>query len=136
MSSFPSSDLSFLQKQKEEDFASVLSCLEESTLINCLTKDLKTLSSSDAQVTSATESCKMQFNKSCHYCEDLQGEERKKSINERDVSPFICIIIKLRYFRKRQSWGRGGCLGFYFDFYLSRLRQSCEPVAVTPGRNR
>lgn len=122
VSSFPSSDLSFLQKQKEEDFASVPSCLEESMLINCLTKDLETLSSSHAQVTLATQSCKRQFNKACHYCEDLQGEERKKFIHGRDVSPFICIIIKLRYFRMRQRWG--GCLFWGLFWFLSLQAQA------------
>lgn len=34
LSSFPTSDLAFLQEQKEEDFVSVPSCLEESMLIN------------------------------------------------------------------------------------------------------
>lgn len=107
VSSFPSSDLSFLQKQKEEDFASIPSCLEESPLINCLTEDLETLSSYDAQVTLATESSK-KFNKTCHYCEDLQGEERKKNYSwER------CIFLYLHYFQteifqdeaKMVGWG-------------------------------
>lgn len=87
VSSFPSLDLSFLRKQKEEDFASVPSCLEESMLINCLTKDLEPLSSNGAQVTLATESCKMQVNKTCR--------ER----NEKNYSWERCISLYLHYYQ-------------------------------------
>lgn len=128
VSSFPSLDLSFLQKQKEEDFASVPSCLEESMLINCLTKDLEPLSSNGAQVTLATESCKMQVNKTCR--------ERK----EKNYSWERCISLYLHYYQTDISgWGKDWgivCYGFHFDFYLSRVRQFRESVAVTPGRNR
>lgn len=43
LSSFPSSDLAFLQELKEEDFSSVPSCLEESLLMDCISS-LKGLS--------------------------------------------------------------------------------------------
>lgn len=63
------------------------------------------------------------------------GTERKEKMYswKRFVSLYL-HYYQTEIFQDEAKMGELFVLGF--DFYLSRLRQFCEPAAVTPGRNR
>lgn len=61
--------------------------------------------------------------------------ERKEKMYSWERFIFLYLhSYQTEIFQDEAKMGELFVLGF--DFYLSRLRQFCEPAAVTPGRHR